>query len=463
LRLRLRVDAGAAVARVHRPWCRAGGIGGASAARAAPAARTALSSAAGGPQGAATSLVQAVAANDEDEPVPNIHAIELAPKALDEDDNTVADSDVPRAIPQRNPMVELTPATSRIAHREIKIRVASDGQPANAFEGRKVTWTMAPLFVAPDATDPAFRGDWAQAAQGHRDRFEAASDFGAHGFARSRQEQATTTVDAEGNSAIRVNLPPIGFNAARISAQVEGMDQAAELMDLEVPAIVVVDPGHGGETKRGGSSANNATSHGDAAGNQTLEKDLTLLFGTRLRDRLYELRESETLQLQVVMTRDDDVNVGIAERAHVARDRGADIFFSIHFNGNDSASVHGPETLMEATTSGNVNHDEDRALATRIQGAVTATVPNAQQPGERGYRGVKEYTPPPSGVYRDRNLGNLAGRPQSRACLVELEFMTNAGAERDLISGERSSENQDAIVNAIADAIVEDLKSQPAP
>ncbi|HZW19496.1 MAG TPA: N-acetylmuramoyl-L-alanine amidase, partial [Luteimonas sp.] len=378
------------------------------------------------------------AANDEDEPVPEVQAIELAPQVVDEDDNAVADSTTPQALGHRHPMVEQDPATNRIAHREVKIRVSSDNQPADAFKGRKVTWTMAPLFTAPGASAAAFRGDWAQAAQGHRDRFEASATFGANGFARSGQDSATTTVDAEGYSAIRVNLPPIGFNAARVSVQVEGMGEVTELIDLEVPAIVVIDPGHGGTSKLGGSSANNATSIGDAEGNRSLEKDLTLLFSRKLRTQLRQRRDDQSLMLQVVMVRDSDINVGIADRAHAARDRGADILFSIHFNGYSSASVHGPETLIEPTASGNVNYDEDRALATRIQAAMTATVPNAQQPGETGYRGIKVGTE--SGVYRDGNLGNSSqrGRPYSRACLAEIDFISNADVEQEIISGENA-------------------------
>jgi len=246
-----------------------------------------------------------------------------------------------------------------------------------------------------------------------------------------------------------------------VSVQVEGMDEAAELIDLEVPAIVVIDPGHGGTAKLGGSSANNATSIGDADGNRSLEKDLTLIFSRKLRTQLLQRRDDQSLMLQVVMVRDSDINVGIADRAHVARDRGADIFFSIHFNDYSNASVHGPETLIEPTASGNVNHAEDRALATRVQAALTATVPNAQQPDEKGYRGIKEGTE--SGVYRDGNLGNSAqrGRPYSRACLAEIDFISNADVEKEIISGENADANQDTIVGALADAIVEDLLEQP--
>src|SRR5690606_37810974 len=100
------------------------------------------------------------------------------------------------------------------------------------------TWSMEPLLVRPaagdgESGDPEFRGDWQQAAEGHRDRFEASTDFGRHSFQRVSQEQATTTVDATGHTAIRINLPPIAFNAARICLRIQGEDTDVELIDLE--------------------------------------------------------------------------------------------------------------------------------------------------------------------------------------------------------------------------------------
>lgn len=125
---------------------------------------------------------------------------------------------------------------------------------------------MSPLFVPPvdegeEPGAPVFRGDWTQAGIGNRDRFQSPAGFAATGFTRVSQEQATTTVDDTGYTAIRINLPPVAFNAARIRVQLEGEDAAQELIDLEVPGIIAIDPGHGGERNEDGSSANNATSH----------------------------------------------------------------------------------------------------------------------------------------------------------------------------------------------------------
>src|SRR5690554_5610507 len=225
-------------------------------------------------------------------PVLRLEAVELAPVVYDEEGYEVADSTVPQSVPHKHPMVKEDPATNRIAHREVRIQVRSDGRPDDFHAGKTVTWSMEPLFVRPSAesdepANPEFRGDWQLAAERHRDRFEAPAEFAATDFQRLSQEQATTTVDSTGHTAIRINLPPIAFNAARVRIRMEGENADTELVDLEVPGIVVIDPGHGGDTDAEGSNANHAVSHTS----RILEKDLALDFGLRSRSALQEIRD----------------------------------------------------------------------------------------------------------------------------------------------------------------------------
>src|SRR5690606_28894457 len=78
---------------------------------------------------------------------------------------------------------------------------------------------------------------------------------------------------------------------------------------------VVVDPGHGGaETGAIGPAG-------------TMEKELTLALARSLAARL----RSE-LGLEVVLTRNDDVVVGLDARAAIANQHRADLFLSIHLN-----------------------------------------------------------------------------------------------------------------------------------
>ncbi len=393
---------------------------------------------------------------------------------LDENQQPIADSAQPKLIPHRNLMAQIDPPTNRIAHRELKIFVE---------HGDKVTWTMEPLFIAPGAQQPSFRGRWTQAVVAHQDRFETSAIFGDSGFRRVDQTSATTTVDADGFSAIRVNLPPIGFNAARVRVKIDEEEKVYDLIDLVVPAVVVIDPGHGGIANDGGSSWNNAKSFGDANGNKTLEKTLTLLWGQQLNDRLNTLA-TELEPVKVVMTRTTDDNVGIAERANLAATNGADIFLSLHFNGDNNNTVYGAETAVRRQringNSGyitNIHHAADRAFASRIQAALDNALPRARQRGMRGYRGVKDDIDIPKtlGVLRDKflrrnsndnqavsatTLNQLRNKPLPRAALVELEFITNQTVENDLISGPNVAQNRENVISAMADAIFEDIRNQ---
>ena len=90
---------------------------------------------------------------------------------------------------------------------------------------------------------------------------------------------------------------------------------------------ICLDPGHGGK-----DTGNHVGSH--------YEKIYTLALAQELRD---ELRAAG---FQVMLTRNQDEYVDLAERPNRANRRGADLFLSLHFNATpaDASHVHGPET-----------------------------------------------------------------------------------------------------------------------
>src|SRR5690606_16312298 len=387
------------------------------------------------------------------EEVLHVDATELAPEILDEDGEPVEDSTEPQAIPHKHAMVKAEPPINRIAHRELRIRVWSDGRPDNHHAGKTVTWSMAPLFVRPvdegeEAGSPEFRGDWAQATGEHRDRFEAPVDFTAVGFVRVSQEQATSTVDDTGHAAMRVNLPPVAFNAARISVKLEGEEAAAELIDLEVPGIIVIDPGHGGESNEAGSSSNNATSHTRGV----LEKELPLDFGLRVRAALRALRIGENGNLRIFMTREEDENRAGSVRASKGRDNGADILLSIHFNGANGIA-RGTETLIRPRTS-NHNFEADTALAQRVNdaayNAILAHDANARDRGVKSERALA--------VQSEGDLGNTAIWHPLRAALLEVEFIDNQTVDELLSINDGYEQVRQDICDAVAAALLEDLR-----
>ena len=92
--------------------------------------------------------------------------------------------------------------------------------------------------------------------------------------------------------------------------------------------VIVVDPGHGG------------IDTGTRGPNGEMEKSLVLDFGLMLRDKI-----EKTGKYRVVMTRNDDTFVPLADRIQLARARQAQLFISIHCD----ALAHGDGDAQGAT------------------------------------------------------------------------------------------------------------------
>lgn len=87
---------------------------------------------------------------------------------------------------------------------------------------------------------------------------------------------------------------------------------------------VVLDPGHGGID-------------GGAQGvDGTLEKNVVLAVARKVRDAL-----KSDAKIHVIMTRDSDVFLSLADRVRVAREAGADLFVSIHADSIHVRSLRG--------------------------------------------------------------------------------------------------------------------------
>lgn len=105
---------------------------------------------------------------------------------------------------------------------------------------------------------------------------------------------------------------------------------------------VCIDPGHGG------------TSSGAVLGNR-YEKDDTLRLSLLVRDILEERGYT------VVMTRDDDSDVSLAERCKIANKARASLFVSVHRNSSSSPSATGVEMWVHSS-----NPTDDNLLAQNI-------------------------------------------------------------------------------------------------
>ena len=174
------------------------------------------------------------------------------------------------------------------------------------------------------------------------------------------------------------------------------------------PAVVVIDPGHGGHDR------------GGMPGQRLAEKGFTLDTAQRLA-RVLGIGTG----IKVVLTRHEDTFVSLTERSNIANQyAGRDaIFVSIHFNAGRREGAYGIETYY--------NNQRGYRLAALVHPRVIQAMASI----DRGVR-HRGYS-----VLRKNRLP---------AILVECGFLTNP-AEAARISDSRSRER---LARSIADAIV---------
>lgn len=193
-------------------------------------------------------------------------------------------------------------------------------------------------------------------------------------------------------------------------------------------AVVVLDPGHGGTKKVGGSSPNNAT------GPKGLkEKTATLQVALAAERALLGAGQ------KVILTRRGDENVGIAERAAVAERANAPAFISIHFNApGPGKSAQGTETWV-----GEGHTAVSRRLAEAVQAGVLSVT------GHRD-RGVKVGAV--SGV-----IDPAKHDPGTANCLCEVSFLSGQADEEERL---HDPAYISALGGAIAAAVIAHLRSR---
>src|SRR5438046_193579 len=190
--------------------------------------------------------------------------------------------------------------------------------------------------------------------------------------------------------------------------------------------VVVVDAGHGGQTKVGGSSSNNASGP-----NGLLEKDVALDVAQRTAAALAG-------HARVVLSRTGDVNLSLTDRASAARDKGAELFLSIHFNGVNDPSVDGTAVwVARAAGQGSIDFaDAVLSELTRVTGAPDRGLQRADL-----------------GVLLPARLAS-----DTSACLAEVAYMTNPDQANRLAGGAYRQQLADALATAITTRL-----KQPTP
>jgi N-acetylmuramoyl-L-alanine amidase len=100
--------------------------------------------------------------------------------------------------------------------------------------------------------------------------------------------------------------------------------QVSQKLKTKKTRIVVIDPGHGGEDP------------GAIGPRRTREKDVVLALARKLQKAL-----DESGEVRAFLTRRDDYYIALEDRIKIAQEYGADLFISLHVNGNKKRSVRG--------------------------------------------------------------------------------------------------------------------------
>lgn len=408
-----------------------------------------------------------------------IEVIELSPKVKNENGHEIVNSEKPVVLPKYNELIEEIELKNevdqnRIAHREMKVKI----HRGSMIAGKKITWTMKAWGVK-EADD--FRGDWKHSkVKEHKNRFEESKNYGKYGYKPDNQESCETKIEAmsdDGFTAIRVNVPPIGWNHAEIKMKIEGAENEIPIIRFVVPAVVVVDAGHGGDAditdqSLGTSRWNNAKggywnttisgkkkygvkTYDQATG--VLEKTLTLPYSVELEKQLRAEHIKLDLPLRIYQTRtSDDDNFGGYIRARVARDNGADLFLSLHFNAVDGPNVinaRGTLVTRRVKNNNNVNYAEDVSFEERIVPPVNAAlfaIDNIPRTHITPHESGNAVTSDVLGYYQDDKYHPI------RSTLLEIDFIHNESGDK-LINGVNKDRAKQNSMKALAGAILEEL------
>lgn len=230
-----------------------------------------------------------------------------------------------------------------------------------------------------------------------------------------------------------------------VAAAAESAPRARELR------TIVLDPGHGGK-ETGAKGPAGAT-----------EKELTLAIAQQLKARL-----EAQLPVKVILTRTEDLDLGLDERAAIANQNRADFFLSIHLNSSPRAGAFGAETYFlslqasdqRAAAAAEVENRSDGGLATGDESAdptlqfILWDLAQSQHlaASQRVATIIQEELNNQLGL-RDRGVKQAPFRvlmgAAMPAVLVELGFLSTAEEEKRLATAGYRGELAEALVRAL--------------
>ncbi|MBF9029802.1 AMIN domain-containing protein [Rhodobacterales bacterium HKCCE3408] len=268
---------------------------------------------------------------------------------------------------------------------------------------------------------------------------------------------AMTTDPGTGQARVSITLTPV---SAEQFAAMAAADSAIAAPVRSAPApsapgrlVVALDPGHGGVDPGAQSDGHD-------------EADLTLLFARELAERLIR-----TGQVDVVLTRTEDVFVPLPERVSIARGALADLFVSLHADAlaegratgatvytlSDSASDAASAALaerfdrMDLLQGVDLSQSDDEIADVLMDLARLDTDARSEALADTLVAGIASSD---AGLHRHSRLEagfTVLTAPDIPSVLVELGFLSDPRDLERLTDPDWRASFQDALVQAILD------------
>ena len=260
-------------------------------------------------------------------------------------------------------------------------------------------------------------------------------------------------IDSDADGRARIGEAREG----RVTVPLQAAMPHVEVSSAKAPGrpIVVIDPGHGGR-----DPGAVAVSGGVA------EKQLTLTLARELRERLVERG-----RVRVAMTRDNDVYLGLDQRAAIARQLGASLFLSLHMDSAPNPLARGASVYSLSDVASDAGAARFAAAENREAFAETATEGSVEAMlSDLGARMQMNASADFASRLVRKSAGRVELRPQPHrfasfhvlrraeapAVLFEAGYVSNADDELLLSSPEYRAK----IVTALAQAVEADVATR---
>ena len=231
----------------------------------------------------------------------------------------------------------------------------------------------------------------------------------------------------------------------QVAAKLRPAIITARVAPVSLKKVIVIDPGHGGHDP-------------GATGAKGFEKDVNLAAALALKARL-----ERSPRYRVVLTREDDTYVPLADRVRIAQRAGADLFISLHSDSGQDANVRGASVYTLSDKASNRGARFVRQDDWFMKASLT---------GDRGVQDIlfdltQRATKNRSSAFANQLVSRIDGKapllnrshrdagfmvllaPDVPAVLLEMGFVTNPEDEDFL----RDTGRRAKFMNAVGDSI----------